>query len=84
MPVIGVREFASIPPRCGQVREQKAEYVITYQGRPVAFLSPVDEEAVETAMVRAGRESAGDGWEAYLRLIEEIRSNRFASIRHRT
>ena len=57
------------------MREQKAEYVITYQGRPVAFLSPVDEEAVETAMVRAGRESAGDGWEAYLRLIDEIRSN---------
>ena len=37
----------------------------------MAFLSPVDEEAVETAMVRAGRERAGDGWEAYLRLIDE-------------
>ena len=76
MPVIGVRELREHTAEVlRQVREQKAEYVITYQGRPVAFLSPVDEEAVETAMVRAGRASAGDGWEAYLRLIDEIRSN---------
>jgi antitoxin (DNA-binding transcriptional repressor) of toxin-antitoxin stability system len=56
-----------------QVREQKAEYVITYQGKPVAFLAPVNEQAVETAMVQASRENAEDSWEAYLRLIEEIR-----------
>ena len=76
MPVIGVRELREHTAEVlRQVREQKAEYVIPYQGRPVAFLSPVDEEAVETAMVRAGRESAGDGWDAYRRLIDEIRSN---------
>lgn len=47
----------------------------TYPGGLVAFLSSVVEEVVETAMMRAGRESAGIGWETVMRLIDMIRSN---------
>jgi antitoxin (DNA-binding transcriptional repressor) of toxin-antitoxin stability system len=29
------------------VREEKAEYIITYQGRPMAVLLPLDEQNLE-------------------------------------
>jgi prevent-host-death family protein len=75
MPVIGVRELREhTADVLRQVREQKTEYVITYQGKPVAFLSPVDEQAVENALVQASRAPLDDGWGAYMRLVEELRS----------
>jgi prevent-host-death family protein len=75
MPVIGVRELREhTADVLRQVREEQAEYVITYQGKPVAFLSPVNEQAVESAMVQASRASAEDGWAAYLRLVEQLRA----------
>ncbi len=74
MPVIGVRELREhTADVLRQVREQQAEYIITYQGKPVAFLAPVDEQAVENAMVQAGRLTGEDGWDSYMRLIEELR-----------
>jgi prevent-host-death family protein len=58
MPVIGVRELQERTAEVlGQVHEQKAEYVITHQGRPVAVLLPVNAEVVEAAMVPAGQRS---------------------------
>ncbi len=76
MPVIGVRELREHTAEVlRQVREQRAEYVITNQGKPVAFLSPVDEDAVEAAMVRASRASVDDRWKAYLRFVDEVRNN---------
>lgn len=75
MPVIGVRELREhTADVLRQVREEQAEYVITYQGKPVAFLSPVDERAVEAAMVQASRTPVEDGWTAYMRLVEELRA----------
>jgi antitoxin (DNA-binding transcriptional repressor) of toxin-antitoxin stability system len=56
-----------------QVREEKAEYVITYQGRPVAILLPVDTEAAEIALVQASKQAALGGWEVYTRLAEALR-----------
>jgi len=74
MLVIGVRELREhTADVLRQVREQQAEYIITYQGKPVAFLAPVDEQAVENAMVQAGRLTGEDGWDSYMRLIEELR-----------
>jgi prevent-host-death family protein len=74
MLVIGVRELREhTADVLRQVREQQAEYIITYQGKPVAFLAPVDEQAVENAMVQAGRSTGEDGWDSYMRLIEELR-----------
>ena len=76
MPMIGVRELREhTADVLRQVREQKVEYVITHQGKPVAFLSPVDERAVESAMVQASRATIEDGWIANMRLVEELRSN---------
>jgi prevent-host-death family protein len=74
MPIIGVRELREHTAEVlRQVREQKAEYVITYQGRPVAFLLPVNAEMVEAAMVQAGRQSVVGGWETYARVVEQVR-----------
>lgn len=74
MPIIGVRELREhTADVLRQVREEKAEYVITYQGKPVAFLSPLDENAVETAIMEVSRQSLETGWDAYLRFVEETR-----------
>jgi prevent-host-death family protein len=45
---IGLRELRDRASKIlREVREEKSEYVITYQGRPVALLIPVDQEALE-------------------------------------
>lgn len=74
MPVIGVRELRERATEVLRlVREERAEYVITYQGRPVALLTPVDAEAIEAAVVQAAKQSAVGAWEGYARLAEQIR-----------
>lgn len=74
MPLIGVRELRQQTAKVlRQVREEKAEYVITYQGRPIALLLPVDTEAVEATMVEASKRSVTGGWDAYARVAEQVR-----------
>jgi len=74
MPLIGVRELRQRTTEVlRRVREEKAEYVITYQGRPTALLLPVDTGAVEAAMVKASKQAVAGGWEAYVRVAEQAR-----------
>jgi len=74
MPLIGVRELRERATEVlRQVREEKAEYIITYQGHPIALLLPVNAEAIEAAMVEAGKESVSGGWENYLHLAAKVR-----------
>ena len=74
MALIGVRELRERTTEVlRKVREEKAEYIITYQGRPVAVLLPVDPQAISAAMVQAGKRSALSGWEIYTRLAEMLR-----------
>ena len=48
MPRVGVRELKNRTSEIlRSVREERAEYVITYQGRPSAVLLPIDEEDLE-------------------------------------
>lgn len=45
---VGVRELKNRATEIvRQMREHRAEYVITYYGRPVAVLLPVDEDWLE-------------------------------------
>ncbi len=74
MALIGVRELREQTTEVlRKVREEKVEYIITYQGRPVAVLLPVDPQAIEAAMVKAGKRSASSGWEIYIHLAEILR-----------
>lgn len=75
MPLIGVRELREQTAEVlRRVREDKAEYVITHQGRPIAMLLPVDAEAVEAAIVEASRQTtASAAWAAYTRVAAQIR-----------
>jgi prevent-host-death family protein len=74
MPLIGVRELRQRTTEVlRQVREEKAEYVITYQGRPVAVLLPVVTEEVEAAMVQAGKQTIQGGWQTYSHVAEMLR-----------
>jgi prevent-host-death family protein len=74
MPLIGVRELRQRTAEVlRRVREEKAEYVITYQGRPTALLLPVDTGAVEAAMVEASKQAVAGGWEACVRVAEQVR-----------
>ncbi len=73
MPTIALRELCEQTSEVlRQVREQKAEYIITDQGRPVALLSPVQAEEVESVTVQEDQQSVADGLETYTRLIEQV------------
>ncbi len=74
MSLIGVRELREQASEViRRVREENAEYVITYQGRPVAILLPLDVEQAEKEMVRAGKSAVLGNWERYALLAEELR-----------
>jgi prevent-host-death family protein len=74
MSLIGVRELRQQASEViRKVREERAEYVITYQGRPVAILLPLDTDQAEKEMVRAGKRAILGNWERYELLAEELR-----------
>ena len=74
MSLIGVRELREQTSEViRRVREERAEYVVTYRGRPVAAILPLDTEQAEAEMVRAAKDSVVGTWERYERLAEEIR-----------
>jgi prevent-host-death family protein len=74
MSLIGVRELRQQTSEViRRVREDRAEYVVTYQGRPVAIILPLDAGRAEKEMVQASRKAVLDNWERYERLAEEIR-----------
>jgi prevent-host-death family protein len=56
MPLIGVRELRERTSEViRRVREDGVEYVVTYQGRPVAVILPLDTERAEAEMVQASK-----------------------------
>lgn len=75
MPRVGVRELKNQATEIiRDVRETRAEYVITYHGRPVAVLLPVNEEWLE-AETRRAVEAATPGadiWAELEALRQEI------------
>jgi prevent-host-death family protein len=74
MPLIGVRELRERASEVlRRVREERVEYVITYQGQPVALLLPVNAETMEAVIVQAGKQGVAGGWETYARLAEQLR-----------
>jgi prevent-host-death family protein len=74
MALIGVRELREQASEViRRVRKEHAEFVITYQGRPVAMLLPLDTEKAEAEMVRAGRRAVLGLWEQYDELVAAIR-----------
>jgi prevent-host-death family protein len=73
--LIGIRELRENTSEVlRKVREEKAEYIITHQGQPVAVLLPVEPEMIEKAMLEAGKQSALGGWYSYKMLIESLRA----------
>jgi prevent-host-death family protein len=74
MSLIGVRELREQTSEViRRVRQDRAEYVITYQGRPVAIILPLDAGRAEKEMVQASKKAVLDNWERYERLAEELR-----------
>ena len=67
MPEVGVRELkARASEILRQVREERARYVITYRGRPVGLLTPLDEA------IPQAQPPAPAAWEELTRLGREI------------
>ena len=74
MSLIGVRELREQTSEViRRVRQDRAEYVVTYQGRPVAIILPLDAGRAEREMVQASKKAVLDSWERYERLAEELR-----------
>ncbi|MBN1584445.1 MAG: type II toxin-antitoxin system Phd/YefM family antitoxin [Anaerolineae bacterium] len=75
MSLIGVRELRERASEViRQVREEHAEYVITYQGRPVAIILPLDTDRAEAEMVQAGKKAIHRNGERYEKIANEIRA----------
>ena len=61
MPQVGIRELRDRASEIlRQVREEKNEYIITYQGSPVALLIPVDQKALEQYLHSEAQREASD------------------------
>jgi len=72
---VGVRELKNQATEIiRNVRENRAEYVVTYRGQPVAVLLPVDEGwlAEETRRVVEGTEPGEDVWAELEAIRQEI------------
>ncbi len=71
MTQVGVRELkARASEIIRAVRDHRARYLITYRGRPVGVLLPLDEVSCDE-VVAGGAQGAGV-WEELTRLGEEI------------
>lgn len=56
MPSIGVKDLKNHTTEIVRaVREERAEYIVTYHGRPVAVLLPIDAAWVQEAQARAAQ-----------------------------
>ena len=74
MALIGIRELRQKTAEILRRVQQNGEaYVITQQGRPIALLSPLDQEKIEAEILRSARQSVPDGWQVYARLANELR-----------
>lgn len=74
MTMIGVRELRQQTSELlRRVREEKNEYIITYQGEPVALLLPLNIEAVHQAILQVGKRGVSQGWDAYAQIAERVR-----------
>jgi prevent-host-death family protein len=73
MALIGVRELREQASEViRRVREEYAEYVVTYQGQPVAIILPLDAGRAEAEMVTASKRAIAGKWAQYERLAQEI------------
>lgn len=71
MPDIGVRELKTHASEIiRQVRDHRARYTITYRGRPVGLLMPLEETSPMSSS--SGEEPPEPPWETLTRLGEEI------------
>ena len=69
MPDVGIRELKTRASEIVRsVRDDRAQYTVTYRGRPVAVLSPLEVAA------QNGPATSGDAWDELTRLGEEIGS----------
>ncbi len=73
MALIGVRELREQANEViRRVRHDRAEYVVTYRGRPVAVILPLDAGKAEREMTRASKKAILGGWERYESLVHEL------------
>ncbi len=71
MPDIGVRDLKTHASEIVRaVREESARYVVTYRGRPVGVLAPL--EALPAVEAQLGGKPAITAWDELMRLGEEI------------
>lgn len=75
MVYVGVRELKNDASEVIRaVREERAKYIVTYHGRPVAIILPVDpsQQAVDIAASVAGAVDDADYWAEMDALRAEI------------
>ena len=93
MPRVGIRKLVEQTTKIVRdVRENRAEYVITHRGRPVAVLLPLEQEwleaenqrAIQSATPGAGlyaelealRQEIGESWQSDKTAVELVSEGR--------
>jgi prevent-host-death family protein len=93
MPRVGIRELKDRATEIMRnVREEGAEYVVTYRGRPVAVLLPLEEDWLDAetqraiaaasptqdvqAELEALRREIGDSWQSDKTAVELVAEQR--------
>jgi prevent-host-death family protein len=72
MPDVGVRELKTNASEIVRnVREHGARYTITYRGRPVGLLTPLEPSGAESPAT-SGSAGPKSAWDELMRLGEEI------------
>ena len=77
MPQVGIRELKNDTSEILRaVREEKAEYVVTLHGKPVAVILPLadDWQEVETARAAAAARAATDFWARWDTLGKDVKA----------
>ena len=71
MPEVGVRDLKTYASEIiRDVRERRARYTVTYRGRPVGLLIPLDEARSASLPISEGPTT--NAWDELIRLGEEI------------
>ena len=75
MPQVGIRELKNDTSEILRaVREEKAEYLVTHRGKPVAVILPVDDEREDThaTLATAATQATADFWSHWDALGAEL------------
>jgi prevent-host-death family protein len=67
-----------------RIREEKTKFIITYRGKPVALLSPLDAKDADEEITEIDKPGTAEGWETYTQAADAVRNRWPTSLKTET